>query len=154
MGGIVNFLLSPWGWLSLAAVAAGFEILLPGVYLIWIAAAAFATALSAGLLNLSVDGQFGAFAIWIAVSLLVARRWNSSRIQPSDHQLLNQRGAQLAGRTATVSEAITGGRGRVRLGDSEWIASGPDLPEGAQVRVTGADGTILQVEADDPRRIS
>ena len=147
---LLGFLLSPWGWLSLAALAAALEMLLPGAYLIWIAAAAFATALTSALLNLSVDGQFGAFALWIAVTLLAARRWNSGRTRPDDHQLLNQLVAQLAGQTAIVTEAIAGGRGRVRLGDSEWIAAGPDLPPGAQVRVIGAEGAVLRVEAGPP----
>ncbi len=145
---ILAYLLSPWGWLSLAAAAAAFEMLLPGAYLIWVAAAAFATALTAALLNLSIDGQLGAFAIWIAVSLLAARRWNSKRVKSSDHGLLNQRAAQLAGQRATVTTAIVGGRGRVRLGDSEWIAAGPDLPAGSRVRISGAEGTVLRVEAD------
>lgn len=147
---VIDFLLSPWGWLSLAAVAAGLEMLVPGVYLIWIALAALATAISSAILNLSIDGQFGAFAIWILASLWAARRWNSNRLKAGDHQLLNQRGAQLAGRSAVVTEAIMGGRGRVRLGDSEWIAEGPDLAIGTQVRVVGAEGTVLQVEPEGP----
>ena len=152
MHGIVDFLLSPWGWLSLAAVAAALEMLVPGAYLIWVAAAAFGTALTSALLNLSIDGQLGAFAIWIIVSLLAARRWNTNRLKPADRQLLNQRGAQLTGRIVVVTVALSGGRGRVRLGDGEWIAEGPDLAVGRQARIIGAEGTILRVEPFPPNQ--
>jgi hypothetical protein len=32
------------------------------------------------------------------------------------------------------------------VGDSVWIARGPDLPAGARVRIVGAKGTVLEVE--------
>ena len=47
----------------------------------------------------------------------------------------------------TVVQAIENGRGRVRVGDSEWNARGDDAPLGAHVRVTGAEGAVLLVEA-------
>lgn len=146
--GILGFLLSPWGWLSVAAVAAGLEILLPGAYLIWLAFAALGTALTVLVLNLTLDGQLGAFAIWILLSLLAARRFRADRTGPSDDPLLNRPGARLAGAVATVTQAIVDGRGRVKLGDNEWLAHGPDAPVGARVRVVGADGAVLKVEPE------
>jgi membrane protein implicated in regulation of membrane protease activity len=42
-------------------------------------------------------------------------------------------------------EPIVNGRGRVRLDDASWTVTGPDLPAGAAVEVTGADGVVLEV---------
>ena len=51
----------------------------------------------------------------------------------------------MIGRTATLTEPITEGRGRIKLGDTMWRVTGPDLPAGTQVRVTGADATDLEL---------
>jgi membrane protein implicated in regulation of membrane protease activity len=53
---------------------------------------------------------------------------------------------RLVGQTGTVSQAIADGEGRVRQGDSEWLARGPDLAAGARVRITGFEGGTLLVE--------
>ena len=45
-----------------------------------------------------------------------------------------------------MQRAIDGGSGRVKLGDSEWIAKGPDAAPGTRMRVSGADGAVLMVE--------
>jgi inner membrane protein len=65
----------------------------------------------------------------------------------SDDPMLNDRGARLAGEIVTVVQAIQDGSGRVKVGDSEWNARGPDAPVGSRVRVTGAQGAVLDVEA-------
>jgi membrane protein implicated in regulation of membrane protease activity len=44
-----------------------------------------------------------------------------------------------------VFEAIVNGQGKVSLGDSVWLAQGPDMPVGASVVVTGLRGTIVIV---------
>jgi inner membrane protein len=80
------------------------------------------------------------------VSILVGRRVLSRRDTTSDQPLLNQRAASLIGRTAIVSEAITNGRGRIKLDDTTWTAEGPDAAQGATVRITGNDGGKLVVE--------
>ena len=48
----------------------------------------------------------------------------------------------------TLDQAIVGGRGRVRIGDSSWIAEGPDLPAGTRVRVVAVEGVVLKVQAE------
>ena len=71
-----------------------------------------------------------------------------------DQPLLNRRGEQLVGRTATLTEPIHEGRGRIQLGDTLWRVAGPDLPVGARVRVVAvADADLeLMVEARLIRR--
>ena len=44
-------------------------------------------------------------------------------------------------------EAIVGGRGRVRVGDGEWPASGPDAAAGAKMRIVAVEGGVVRVEA-------
>ncbi|HMM65109.1 MAG TPA: NfeD family protein, partial [Mesorhizobium sp.] len=55
---------------------------------------------------------------------------------------------QLIGRTATLAEPIREGRGRIQLGDTLWRVSGPDLPAGTRVRVTGASDTELELTVE------
>ena len=62
---------------------------------------------------------------------------------------LNDRGKQLVGKVAVLTQPIAGGNGRARIGDTTWRVAGPDLPEGARVRVTGAKAETLEVEAAD-----
>jgi inner membrane protein len=76
------------------------------------------------------------------VDLILARFGQNT----SDHPDLNRRAAQLRGRILIVAEAIEGGRGKVRVGDTLWPAEGPDTPEGGRVSVIGSSGTALVVE--------
>ena len=76
------------------------------------------------------------------IDLLLARFAQTT----SDHPDLNRRAAQLLGRLLIVAEAIEGGRGKVRVGDTLWPAEGPDTPEGGRVSVIGSNGTALLVE--------
>jgi membrane protein implicated in regulation of membrane protease activity len=64
----------------------------------------------------------------------------------SDEPLLNRRREQLIGRTATLTEPISDGRGRIHLGDTIWSVSGPDLPAGTRVRVKAVIDAELVVE--------
>jgi hypothetical protein len=67
-------------------------------------------------------------------------------VSASEEPDLNRRGAQYVGRVVLLAEAIESGRGKVRLGDTLWLVAGPDLPEGARVRIVAANGTVLVVE--------
>ncbi len=135
-----------WAWLTLGLVLAALEMLLPGVYLIWLAAAAIITGVLTMALDLSLPMQVIDFVFLSLILAFSARRFlRDSPIVGAD-PLLNRRGARLVGETALVVQAIEHGSGRVKLGDSEWIAHGPDTAAGERVRVSGSDGAVLLVE--------
>ncbi|WP_294319527.1 NfeD family protein [uncultured Sphingomonas sp.] len=141
---------SGYAWL-LAAVALGVaELAVPGVFLIFIAIAAGITGLLSLLFPaLTLSAELAVFGAWSVVTVLIGRRWYADYPIDSDDPLLNDRGARLIGQVVVVVQPIAGGSGRVRVGDSEWIARGPDLPAGTQVRIVGVTGAVLSVVADD-----
>jgi len=136
-----------WHWWVAAAVMAIAETMVPGAMVIWFAVSA--AIVGALVLVLPMPWQlqlllWGALGI---VALLLWRRAARNRPDDSEQPLLNQRSAQYIGRQTTLSEAIVNGRGKVWLGDGAWTVRGPELPRGAAVRVVGADGAVLVVEA-------
>lgn len=135
-----------WVWISIGLILAALELLVPGVYLIWLAVAAIVTGLLALGLDLALPAQIIVFVSTSLIAAYSARRFlRDSPIESTD-PLLNQRGSRLVGETAIVTQALDGGLGRIKYGDSEWIARGPDLEVGARVRIIGSDGAILLVE--------
>ncbi|MDN5928119.1 MAG: NfeD family protein [Hyphomicrobiales bacterium] len=144
--------LGEWNWIVLGGILLVLEILVPGVFLLWIGIAAILTgALSLQLLWLGVWGWQVQVLVFLALSLVSAyigtRVMGKSDGSDTDEPLLNRRAEQLVGRTATLEEPIVNGRGRIRLGDTLWRVSGPDLPAGAHVRVKTAQNGQLVVEA-------
>ncbi len=144
--------LGPWNWMVLGLVLLVLEILVPGVFMLWIGIAA----LLIGALSLQLwdagfwtwQVQVVAFLVLSLVSAYVGTRIMRNRKDDSDQPLLNRRGEQLIGRTATLAEPIREGRGRIQLGDTLWRVSGPDLPAGTRVRVTGASDTELELTVE------
>lgn len=146
MDGWLGDLEAHWIWLALGVILGTVEMLVPGYFMIWLAAAAILTGLATLLFPLGEPLQIALFALLSVNSVLLARRW--LRINPieSPDPLLNDRVGRLVGETVVVTHAIDGGRGRVRHGDSEWLARGPDTPTGVRMRIAGSDGAILIVE--------
>ena len=136
-----------WGWLVFAALLGMGEVIIPGVFLIWVALAAAVTGLIALAFPVSVPVQLLLFALFCLVSVWGGRRWYAANPVPSQDPLLNERTARLVGELVTVVEPIEGGRGRVKVGDSIWSCRGPDTPAGTRVRVVGAEASVLTVEA-------
>ena len=135
-----------WVWITLGLLLAGLEMLVPGIYLIWLALAAIATGVLTGLFDLSLPMQVIDFVFLSLIAAFSARRMLRDRPIPTIDPLINRRGARLVGETALVVQRIEHGSGRVKLGDSEWIARGPDAPIGEHVRIVGSDGAVLLVE--------
>lgn len=145
MGGLDSF--EPyWVWISIGLVLSALEMLVPGVYLIWLAVAAIITGLLTFGLGLSLPAQVVIFVSLALIAAFSAKRFlRDSPIESSD-PLMNRRGSRLVGESAVVTQAFDGGSGRVKHGDSEWLARGPDLAVGTRVRITGSDGAVLVVE--------
>lgn len=135
-------------WLIVAAILAIAELMLPGVYLTFLAFGAAATGVLALLFpEFGAIGQFISFAAWSTVAVLIGKRWYGANPVPSSDPDLNNRAARMIGQMVTVVEAMEGGTGRVRVGDGEWPAEGPDMPAGAKARITGVRGGVVMVEA-------
>ncbi|MFV3128062.1 NfeD family protein [Niveispirillum sp. KHB5.9] len=137
-----------WYWWCLALVLAALEMFIPGAAFLWIGGAAALV----GLVVLSVD--IGLPAQLVLFGVLAVLAWFLSRLvsrsDPADGHAstLNRRGEQYLGQVLTLEAPILNGFGRAKVGDTVWRVAGlADLPEGARVRVTGVDGTVLRVEA-------
>ncbi len=139
--------MTPLLWLAAAVVLGIAELLVPGVFLIFlaIAAAVVGVALLA-LPDLPLAAQLGAFAVWSVVTVLIGRRWYVDYPVETSDPLLNDRAARMVGEIVTVSVPIVAGSGRVRVGDSEWPAAGPDAEAGTRMRVVKVTGGIVSVE--------
>ena len=142
--------LGPWSWWVLGLVLLAAELVVPGFFLVWIGLAAIIV----GALSLLFwentfwiwQVQLLVFAASAVIVTLLGRRYVYNNNQTTDEPFLNQRGASLVGRTATLNEPITEGRGRIRLDDTFWTVMGPDLPAVSRVNVVASNGRDLTVE--------
>ena len=135
-----------WWWVGAGALLGILEILLPGIFLIWIAVAAWVTALIVAFIPLTLAWQLVIFVALAFVTVFMGRQFYARNPVESADPHLNVRAARLIGQVVTVESAIENGKGRVRVGDGVWNASGPDAPSGASVRIVAAEGTCLKVE--------
>ena len=144
LGGIDAYM----AWAILGLVLAGLEMLVPGIYLVWLALAALATAAIVFVGDPPVTIQVISFVFLALIIVFSARRMFGPPDAPGlGDPLLNNRGARMVGEIGVVTQAIADGKGRVKVGDSEWLARGPDIGAGTRVRITGASNTALVVEA-------
>ncbi|HYZ25377.1 MAG TPA: NfeD family protein [Geminicoccaceae bacterium] len=135
-----------WHWWALGGALLIVEAFVPGFVFLWLGIAAGLVGSLVWLWpGIGPDLQVLIFAGLSVASVVGWRRWRNAHPPSSDQPHLNRRGAQYLGRQFALVEPITNGRGRIKLGDSSWAVTGPDLPAGATVEVVGADGTVLEV---------
>ncbi|WP_321324600.1 NfeD family protein [uncultured Parasphingorhabdus sp.] len=134
-------------WLGLAALLALAELFVPGVFLIWVAAAAALTGVLSLFIDMTVAGQLTVFGLATIAAVLGGRRWYLTHKVESENPLLNNRAAQLVGRTVTVVEAVSATSGRAKVADGVWPARGPDMEEGTVAKVISVEGGVLVLEA-------
>jgi membrane protein implicated in regulation of membrane protease activity len=134
-----------WHWIVLAVLLAAAETLVPGAVIIWFAASAAVIGVLLVVVDIPWQLQLIGFALLGLAALLAYRSYRRKNPGTFEQPNLNQRGQQYVGRELVLVEAIEQGAGKAKLGDGVWKVSGPELPAGARVRVTGVDGTILTV---------
>lgn len=140
-----------WSWLLLGLILIALETIIPGVHFLWFGLAAFVIGLMASLLGPTFPfaWQLTAFALLSVATVFLVKRLAG----PAPHAHLpdiNAPGSEFIGRVVTVEDPIEKGRGKVRAGDTVWLAVGEDAPRGAKVTVTGVSGTALVVTTDGP----
>lgn len=135
-----------WIWIAIGLVLAAAEMLVPGVFLIWLAVAALVTGALTYLFDLGIVLQVVQFVAVSLIAIFSARRFLRDRPIVSSDPLLNNRLGRLVGETALVTVAIEHGSGRIHVGDGDWTAHGPDVAQGERVRIVGHKGSTLLVE--------
>ena len=140
--------LSWWQWAVVAMLLLILELVATTGWFIGPAVAGFAVAIVVALFpELGWPAQLLLFGALSLVGLALAQLWFRRHPATDEGSTLNRRGAQYVGRTFTLLDPIDNGYGTVQVDDTRWRVTGPPLPAGTAVRVTGADGTILRVEA-------
>ena len=137
----------PWyAWALLSAALAVAEMHAPGAYLIWIALGAAVTCGLDALFYPTLEAQILCFAAASAVSCTLGYFVYRHIDQARSLGPLNQRDLLMVGSRGTVFADITNGQGKVKLGDTVWIAEGPSLAEGDPVVVKSVRGLRVVVE--------
>jgi membrane protein implicated in regulation of membrane protease activity len=131
-------------WLGLALLAAIIEVSVPHFGSVFVSAGAIAAA-TAAYLGFGAAIQFGLFALVMTASIVLLR----SRLMGSiGGPGVPTRTGSLLGRQGVVTDDVDTvvGTGRVNVGGEDWAArSREPIPAGTTVRVTGADGIVLEV---------
>jgi len=131
-------------WLMLGLSLSILEMLLPGIFMIWIGIAALLTSLvvyfGAGLYV-----QIGAFVIFSIIATLLGKKIYD-KLDVKNY--INQRSVDLIGEEATLLFDVENGKSRVKLFDSQWsVKTSEKLKKGDKVKVVSVNGNILHVTA-------
>jgi membrane protein implicated in regulation of membrane protease activity len=144
---MLDWFSSGWVWIVLGLVLVGGEMLAPGVFLLWFGLAALLTGAVVGLTGIAWQGALLVFAGLAIVCVLAGRAITRRRSDEPDIAAgLNDRGRQLIGKVFKLEATMTSGEGRIRVGDSSWRVTGPELLAGTEIRVVRVDGATLVIE--------
>ena len=141
---------SGWLWMIGGILLLIAEIIVPGVFLVWLGIAAVVTGAFAQLFGIGLAGQLGLFAIYSVLAVLAGRRFYAVKGTEHSGPGLNNPTERLIGRRVVAVQPVDEDSGRVRLGDSEWGARGGPAEPGDKVRIIGVEGNCLIVEAERP----
>ena len=140
-----------WHWIILAIVLIAGEALGAAGFLLGAVMAALEVALISYIWpDLTWQQQLSLFAVLaLLCSVWFWYRFKSFS-QTTDLPKLNNRAAQLIGREFALTQEMTGGQGKMQVGDTLWrVESEINLPIGTQVKVIGSrEMVLLIVKAD------
>lgn len=139
-----------WWWAIAGAVVLILEVLAPGFFLMFIGGAAVVTGMVTLALDLSLAAQLILFVIASAVAVIAGKRYYGEQGVDNLATGINDPASRFAGKSGTVIDPVDAHGGRVRIGDSEWIARGGPAAAGERVLVVEVDGSCLIVERETP----
>lgn len=152
---VLSFLqaLGPWTWVAVGLLILGLEIMMPSTILLWPGLSALVVGFITLILGTDAtiwpwQAQVFVFLILsVAIAIIGKRIMKNRNYNQSDNPMLNERGAQLIGATAILTDPIANGMGRIKIGDTTWRVKGDDTKSGTKVKVIDYDAGTLIVEA-------
>jgi membrane protein implicated in regulation of membrane protease activity len=137
----------PWAWFVLGLVLLALELVIPGGWFLWVGAAGIATGLISFIPGITWPLEVTVFGLLSLAVVIGWWRYSRNRQPVTDQPFLNNRAARFVGHEAVIDAPIVNGFGKLKLGDTDWRISGPDLLAGQKVRIVGYDVNVLKVEA-------
>lgn len=139
--------MTAWFWWILGIALIIIETFASGFFFLWMGVAALVVGIVLYVApDLSWQIQLLVFAALSIASIVLWRIWFKKHPPKSDQPYLNRRGEQYLNRTFFLEHPIVNNSGSIKVDDTSWKITGPDLPEGTKVKVTGVEGIVLKVE--------
>lgn len=142
-------MLGPWAWWVAALVLFALEIVVPGSVIVWFGVAAILVGAAGLLVDLPWQAEWAAFGVLSLVSLYFGRRYFLKDQGEGSDAHINERLERFVGRRYVLVTPIEQGDGRIKIADTTWRVTGPDMPAGTPVTVTAVSGTVLEVVKAD-----
>lgn len=138
---------SYWYWLVAALLLLILEILVPGIFLLWIGLGAALVGLFLLLWpNAGPEWQLLALACSISLSVAAGLLWQRKLLR-REPATVNRGLEEYLQQTAQVSQPFNQGHGRIRIDDSSWPARCEQpLEAGQWVRIVAIDHGLLVVQ--------
>lgn len=155
MDAVVGLLagLTIWHWIGLGLLLLAIEVGVGTFDLLWVAAGAFLTAAFMLVVPAPINGWSGQLTFFgvAAVAFVISGRtlFKGLRSRTTSHPNLNDRLASMAGQRGTAAISFDRGRGKVKVGDTVWLAIQSDdavIVEGDQIVVTGSEQGMLKIK--------
>lgn len=137
-----------WHWLIFASLLLLIELFMAGGFFFCLSIAALMIFLIILIIPVHFINQLILFSCFAVCAIFLGRKYFKASFKRSPEKEVNLGSKRLIGQKVIVTEAIGAGKGRVRVGDSEWLATGPDAPVGSLVCIIAADGALLTVAND------
>lgn len=141
----VNF----WHWIAFGLVLLLLELLGTAGYLLWLGLSALLVGAILSVVPMSWSLQWLTFAVFSLFSTWLWWRYQHRKDSADDQsRTLNQRTEQMIGQTCILEQPLPVSQGRIRLGDTSWLAkTDKPLEAGTLVEVVAVDGIVLIVQA-------
>jgi membrane protein implicated in regulation of membrane protease activity len=154
MDAVIGFLegMTVWHWVGLGIVLMTIEVAVGTFDLLWVSVGAFLTALFALIVPLPAGGWQGQMVFFgiVAIVFVISGRtlFKGLRNRTTSHPNLNDRLASMAGQRGEAATNFDQGQGKVKVGDTVWLAKQSDdtvIVEGDQIVVMGSDAGLLKI---------
>lgn len=136
----------PWYWLTAGAILMGLELMVAGVFLIWIGLGAVVTGLSVLLFPaLPLTAQIVVLIVAMLGSVLLGIRVQAKRTNDAA-STLNVGLEQFIGRRVIAVTHFESGRGRIKVEDTTYNAHSTEaVAAGDSVSVVGVENGVFHV---------
>jgi len=136
-----------WHWGILGAIFLILEMFVMGAFFLFTGLSAFVVLIVMLIVPITWPVQFIIWGILSVITMTMWKLWRAKNPPAPLESNINKRAHQYIDRTFTLIDPIENGFGKIKVDDSIWkVECSEDMPEGAKVKITDADGVVLKAE--------